>query len=390
DYSDDEIFPSYTVNLIINDLSESGTVSTNLVDAAMTDIYANSIPLSTTPLITSINDYSTTITQEIYQQLKGDASDIAARKRWWVEKEMASKHNFTVAVLGLGAMGSGIAENMLKNGYKLVVWNRTQSKTKALVDAGSISVATPREAAQQCDVIISCLFDDKSVFDIVQGENGLLAGIRKDSVHISTTTISPMAATQLTNLHQEKGVHYISGPVLGRPDVAAAGKLRTFLSGSQTIIDSITTIIECYCGGGLIYVGEDSAHACVMKLSANLCVASIIDMYGQIYALNEGWKVSTDITKQLFSMLLTHPGILAYSEKVRNREYTNPGGVALRGGLKDINLMLQMGEEVGVPLPFVNVIHDHIVTAIGNGLGEKDWSAFAESARLNSGMQQKE
>ncbi|CAF3899867.1 unnamed protein product, partial [Rotaria sp. Silwood1] len=83
DYSDDEIFPSYTVNLIINDLSESGTVSTNLVDAAMTDIYANSIPLSTTPLITSINDYSTTITQEIYQQLKGDASDIAARKRWW-------------------------------------------------------------------------------------------------------------------------------------------------------------------------------------------------------------------------------------------------------------------------------------------------------------------
>ncbi|CAF5089906.1 unnamed protein product, partial [Rotaria sp. Silwood1] len=60
-----------------------GTVSTNLVDAAMTDIYANSIPLSTTPLITSINDYSTTITQEIYQQLKGDASDIAARKRWW-------------------------------------------------------------------------------------------------------------------------------------------------------------------------------------------------------------------------------------------------------------------------------------------------------------------
>ncbi|CAF4993672.1 unnamed protein product [Rotaria sp. Silwood1] len=319
-----------------------------------------------------------------------------------VEKEIASKQNFTVAVLGLGAMGNGIAENILKNGYKLVVWNRTQSKTKALVDAGSISVATLREAAQQCDVIISCVFDDKSVFDIVQSENGLLAGIQKDSIHISATTISPMAATQLTKLHQEKGVHYISEPdklisplqafshVLGRPDVAAAGKPRTFLSGSQSVIDKITTIVECYCGGGLIHVGEDPAHACVMKLSANLCVASIIDMYGKIYALNERWNVSTDITKQLFSMLLTHPGLLAYSEKVRNRDYTNPDGVALRGGLNNINLMLQMGEEVGVPLPFVNVIHDHIVTTIGHGLGDKDWSAFAESARLNSGMQQKE
>ncbi|CAF1529491.1 unnamed protein product [Rotaria sordida] len=303
---------------------------------------------------------------------------------------MASKENLIVAVLGLGSMGTGIAENILKNGYKLIVWNRTQSKTKPLVDAGSISVKTPREAAQQCDIMISCLFDDASVFDIVQGENGLLAGIRKDSIHISATTISPMAATQLTKLHQEKGVHYISGPVLGRPDTAAAGKLRTFLSGSQSVIDRITTVVECYCGGGLINSGEDPAHACVMKLSANLCVASIIDMYGQIYALNEKWKVPTDITKQLFSMLFTHPGILAYSEKVRNREYTNPGGVALRGGLKDINLMLHTGEEVGVPLPFVNVIHDHIVTGIANGLEDKDWSAFAESARLNSGMQQKE
>ncbi|CAF2926233.1 unnamed protein product [Rotaria sp. Silwood2] len=226
--------------------------------------------------------------------------------------------------------------------------------------------------------------------EITQGENGLLAGVRKDSIHVSVTTISPMAATQLAKLHQEKGAHYISGPVLGRPDVAAAGKLRTFLGGPQSIIDCITHILQCYCGGGLIYVGEDPAHACVLKLSANFCASSIIDMYGQVYALNERWKVSTDITKQLFNLFFTHPGLLAYSEKVRTREYTNQGGVALRGGLKDVNLMLQMGEEVGVPLPYAGVIHDHIVTAIGNGLGDKDWSAFAESARLNSGMPQQE
>lgn len=311
-----------------------------------------------------------------------------------------------------------------------------------------------------------------------------MIGARKDSIHVSVTTISPMAATQLAKLHQEKGVHYISGPVsefdllssilcrgstltkvsqdriranspkafgryvcilialvenlahlvdingmnhrsargylrldysdrrftetycmnqvfltlfslpvfevLGRPDVAATGKLRTFLSGPQSIIDYITPILQCYCGGGLIYVGEDPAHACVLKLSANFCVASIIDLFGQVYALNERWKVSTDLTKQLVNMIFTHPGILAYSEKVRTREYSNQGGVALLGGLNNINLMSQMGEEVGVPLPYVSVIHDHIVTAIGNGLGDKDWSAFAESARLNSGMPQKE
>ncbi|CAF4464056.1 unnamed protein product, partial [Didymodactylos carnosus] len=214
-------------------------------------------------------------------------------------------------------------------------------------------------------------------------ENGLLAGARKDSIHINIATISPMAAKELAELHKKHGVHYIAGPVLGRPDVAASGKLRTFLGGSKSAVERCRPVVQCYTlEDGIVEVGEDCAHANVLKLSANYTLVTCIDLFGQVYALNEKWNVPSNLTKKILDIIIPNPALQAYSENVQTRNYKNEGGFALRGGLKDVNMMISAGEEVGVPLPYANVIHDHITTALAHGYEDKDWAVLAEAARL--------
>jgi 3-hydroxyisobutyrate dehydrogenase-like beta-hydroxyacid dehydrogenase len=134
----------------------------------------------------------------------------------------------SVACIGLGRMGSGIAGNIQKRGFPLTVYNRSAEKTAPFVSAGAVAVGTPREAAAAAEIVVTNLMDDASVLDTVTGADGVLAGMRPGSIHIGTTTISPNLSARLAAMHAAHGSHYIAGPVAGRPDAAAAGKLITF------------------------------------------------------------------------------------------------------------------------------------------------------------------
>src|ERR1700693_3519793 len=139
--------------------------------------------------------------------------------------------NLSVACIGLGRMGSGIARNIQNAGFRLTVFNRTTEKMKPLVEAGATAASTPREAAASADIVVTNLMDDASVLGAVSGDNGILAGMRPGTIHIGTTTISPSLSTRLGELHAAHGSHYVAGPVAGRPDAAAAGQLLTFVAG---------------------------------------------------------------------------------------------------------------------------------------------------------------
>ncbi|CAF2801187.1 unnamed protein product [Rotaria sp. Silwood2] len=284
-----------------------------------------------------------------------------------------------VSFLGLGNMGNAMAKNILNKGFQLVVWN---------LSAGANLAATPREAVINADVIISCLFDDKSCLDAAQGENGYLMSIPKNAVHVNTTTISPQAASQLETLHKQHEAYYISGPVFGRPDVAALGKLKSFLGGNLEAIERARSVIEAYSGGSINIVGNNPAQASVVKLTANMILAANISLFGQIYAFNERWDIDHDITHQLLGIFYSHPSLLAYEARVRDRNYDRPigEGFGIEGGLKDINAMLTTGDQVGVPLPFCSVMREQCVSTIGNGLKDMDWSVLGDAPRLNAGL----
>lgn len=295
---------------------------------------------------------------------------------------MASLSSFSVACIGLGRMGSGIAKNIQKTGCRLTVYNRTPEKTQPFVAAGALLAGNPREAAAAADFVVTNLMDDASVLNVVVGPDGILAGMRPGAVHIGTTTMSPKLSTRLAAMHAEQGSRYVAGPVAGRPDAAAAGKLFSFLGGRAEDIERSRPVIEAY-APQVFVMGEDPALAMSMKLAGNFFVAALVEMIGQMYVFAEKRGLDTAFITQLFMARV--PMAQEYIERISSRRFDD-AGFTLEAGLKDVSLVLEAAGEVNVPLPIASLLRDNILAAQALGMGQLDWSCVTEIARLNAGQ----
>ena len=299
---------------------------------------------------------------------------------------MSEQTRLKVAFLGLGKMGAGMAGNILRAGFGLSIYNRTHAKTKTLADAGATTASTPREAVAQADVVVSCLMDDRSVIDTVTGDDGILAGLRPDGIHISASTISPEAATQLASLHAKHGSHYVAAPVLGRPDAAAAGQLITFLGGNPEIIQRAMPVIETYARAA-IPVSEEHGLANVTKLCANYMASSISDMMGQIYTFADKAGIDLNILNNLFDGAFAAPAFKAYAKRIRTRDFGEENaGFSMSGGLKDLQLILDTANSYGVTLDYASPVARKMQEAMDKGMEGCDWCATYEISRSRAGL----
>jgi len=137
-----------------------------------------------------------------------------------------------IGFIGLGNMGRGMAANLLKAGHALTVYTRTPARAEALVAEGAMLAKTPSEAARG-DVVITMLADDPAVEEVVLGADGVLAGLKRGSIHISMSTISVALAERLASEHQAAGQRFVAAPVFGRPEAAAASKLFIVAAGES-------------------------------------------------------------------------------------------------------------------------------------------------------------
>ena len=290
-----------------------------------------------------------------------------------------------VAFLGLGNMGSGMAGNILKAGFDLTVWNRTQEKMAPFLEKGAKGTALPSEAVKDVDVVVTSLMDDQSILDMLQGDGGVLAAMKPGSVHLCVTTISPKCADQLAAIHSEHGSRFVAGPVLGRPDAAADGDLMTLLAGDKEAIDLATPVCESY-ARAVIPVGERPSVASTMKLCLNYSVISIIEMMGEVYACAEKAGLNLDMLKKFYQdQIFAHPVLKMYAGKLRDRTFDD-GGFKMTGGLKDVTLMLEAAESFGAKFEIGSIIQKKMQTALDQGMASKDWSAIAEISRQQAGL----
>ena len=287
----------------------------------------------------------------------------------------------SVACIGLGRMGTGIARNIQAAGFPLIVFNRTTEKAVPFGTLGATLARCPREAASKADILVTNLMDDASVLGVIMGDDGILAGMRPGAIHIGTTTISPALSTRLAKLHSEHGSHYVSAPVAGRPDAAAAGKLYTFVAGDAASIERCRPVIESY-ARQVILLGDDPATAASMKLVGNFFGAGLLELVGQLVVFAEKRGVLAPIGEMLKALL---PPFQEYWDRIETRNYANPG-FTLDGGLKDVTLMLEAAAEVNVPLPCASLIRDKIIAAQARGMSQLDWCCFTEISRLNAGQ----
>ncbi len=292
--------------------------------------------------------------------------------------------HLTIACIGLGRMGAGIARNIQASGCRLLVYNRTPGKMDPFVAAGALPARTAREAAAAADFAVTSLMDDQSVLDTLSGEDGILAGLRRGAIHIGTSTISPGCSTRCAELHRQHGSHYLAAPVFGRPDAAAAGKLLTFVSGEHEIIERARPVLETYTQS-VVALGEDAAAAPSLKLAGNFFGAGLLEVLGEAFALAEKRGILLPLANMLKGFL---PLMAEYIDRIASRNYDKPG-FTLDAGLKDVRLILEAAGEVQVPLPFASVIRDKCLAAQAHGLSQQDWCSLTEIARLNAGLPRK-
>ncbi len=289
-----------------------------------------------------------------------------------------------VGFIGLGNMGSGMAHNLLRAGHSLTVYNRTRTAAEALAAHGAKIAATPADACKGAGVVFTMLANDAAVEDVTFGEMGILIGLAKNQLHVSSSTISVALSKRLAAAHAERSQLYVAAPVFGRPDAAAAGKLFIVAAGQPEPIERAGPLFEAI-GQRTFVVSQEAEAANLVKLSGNFLIASVIESLGEAMALvHKGGIDKHAYLDILTSTLFSAPVYKTYGGLLADGKF-EPAGFAAPLGLKDIKLTLAAAEELRVPLPLASLLRDRFLTLLAHGGDKLDWSAIGELAAKDSG-----
>ncbi|MFG1419725.1 NAD(P)-dependent oxidoreductase [Xanthobacter sp. V0B-10] len=289
-----------------------------------------------------------------------------------------------IGFIGLGQMGSGMAGNLVKAGHAVTVYNRTQAKADALVAAGAARAA---EVADACrgEAVVTMLANDAAVEEVVFAPRGLIATLPKGALHVSASTISVALSERLAAAHAEAGQLYVSAPVFGRPEVAAAGNLFVVAAGAPAAIAAARPLFEAV-GQRTFEVSDIPSRANLVKLSGNFLIACVIESLGEAMALvGKGGIDKGEYLELLTSTLFGAPVYKTYG-RLLAEPGDHPVGFAAPLGLKDIKLALAAGEALEVPLPLASLLRDRFLTLLANGGADQDWSAIGHLAARDSGQ----
>lgn len=292
-----------------------------------------------------------------------------------------------IAFLGLGKMGSAMAACLAGSGkYPMVVWNRSADKAAPFAAMGCQVAKDPIEAISQADLVITSFLDDQSVENLFYPESPALKAMRPDAIHLCVTTISPECAERLHALHKAQGTGYISGPVIGRPDVAQAGQLIQFLAGDAEAITQVLPVVREFTAQAKPIAGAAAGVANSQKLCLNFFAAAIIEVVGECFTLGEKLGVPRENLAFFFEKALPAPALSVYVEKLFQRNTKSDEGFTMTGGRKDLTLMLQAAAGVHCPFDIANIIVNKMDSALAQGMQDSDWSATQEITRQRAGL----
>jgi 3-hydroxyisobutyrate dehydrogenase-like beta-hydroxyacid dehydrogenase len=288
-----------------------------------------------------------------------------------------------IGFIGLGRMGGHVAENLLKAGHSVTVWNRSSGPVQELVAKGATAAATP-QAAMQGEAVFSMLSND-AVMREVGLAGPLLGKARKGLIHVNLATISAAFAQQLQAAHAKAGLAYLSVPVFGRPDMAAAAQLVLVAAGEAAARATMQPVFDRI-GSRTVWLGEAAQKANLFKIAGNFMIASEMQATGEAFALLRKGGVDPAAFHDVMSgRLFTGAVFKAYGQMILNRQY-EPAGFALTLGLKDVNLARAAAEGQGMAMPTADLLQQNYGQAVEWGWQDKDWSAIGEVPAKKAGL----
>jgi 3-hydroxyisobutyrate dehydrogenase-like beta-hydroxyacid dehydrogenase len=279
-----------------------------------------------------------------------------------------------VGFIGLGAMGSAMASNLVAAGHAVTVWNRSAAAAEPLASLGA-RVARSADRAAQGEALCSMLANDQAVREVFL-DGGLLDAMDRGTVHVNHATISVALAQELAAEHEKRGLAYVAAPVFGRPDMAAAAKLNILAAGTPAAVAKVRPLLEAM-GSKVWPLGDAPERANVAKIAGNFMLASAIESMAEATALTRAYGLgAADFLEVMTNTLFASPAYQGYGRLIAEQRF-QPAGFALPLGYKDVGLALAAGDAARVPLPFAGVLRDSLLEALAAGDEALDWSALA-------------
>lgn len=297
------------------------------------------------------------------------------------EQTMQENH---VSFVGLGQMGQPMVLNLLKatgNEIEVRVFDVCAERAAPLVALGASQAFSLANVSKPGGIVFSMVPDDQALLRVALGEGGLLSQLGAGGVHLSLSTISPDVALQLAKLYAHQGSTFLAGTVLGRPDVAQRAELSLFLAGDAAAKKRVMPYLAAL-ARKIHDLGERIEAAPIVKIAANFLIAVSIEAMGQAAALVEGHGFDRARFLQMLveSPLFRGNVFEGYGEMIGARDFSE-ARFPVDLGLKDVELAARASKRIGVDLPYIDALVEHLVAARNAGRGSEDWSVLTEFAR---------
>lgn len=282
-------------------------------------------------------------------------------------------------------MGQVMAARVLAAGHELTVYNRTVDKTAALAAQGAKTAGSVTEACRTGGPVLTMLADDGALKAVVQGDGGILASLPERGIHVAMGTHQIETIREIAKVHEHSGQVFVAAPVLGRPAVAAAGKLGVIAAGPAAALEVVQPLFDAI-GRRTFAAGADQSAASLLKLCNNLILACAIEAMGEAFTLVGKSGVATNALREVLTDgLFNCIAYEGYSKQIVDHAWDQVNFAAALG-LKDINLALKAAEAAQVSLPSANVCRDRLLNAIAHGDGQRDWTVMALEQARASGL----
>ncbi|MBI5084550.1 MAG: NAD(P)-dependent oxidoreductase [Acidobacteria bacterium] len=272
--------------------------------------------------------------------------------------------------LGLGIMGGPMARHLLEAGHRVALWSHTASKAQELAAKGDALVCqSPKQVAENADIIFLCVGDTDMSAKVTLGEGGLIEGVKPGSVVADCSTVAPSYARRAAESLSAKGAHFLDAPVTGSKPGAEGGTLTFMVGGDEAIYEKVKPLMELmgkrfyYCGGtGL------GLHA---KLTQNLILSNLLQAFNEGLVLATKAGVDAELMLDILENSAAKSGIVSFKAPyVFRRDFST--NFSVRWMHKDIGLMLDTGNEMGVPLPLTALTQQVFRAAMAQGHADED------------------
>ena len=271
-----------------------------------------------------------------------------------------------VGVLGLGAMGSAIAETLISKGYEVHVYNRTKEKARPVQEKGAIVHEPPANLASMVDVLISSLKDEHAVDQLAHGKDGFLSAMEKDGLWIETGTVDPDAFAALARESRRLGINTLEVPIVGNQDMMKQQKVVLLVGGEKELFQKYEKFLR-ELSNKILYVGPEG-YGLKMKLVINLYLGLVAESFSEVFVLSEKLGFNSETFVNILNQT-AHKNYFSEAKGPKLATHDFSPLFSLENLLKDLKLAKSQADKVGSVLPVSNLVTEEFARAVAHGDG---------------------